>query len=150
MNGDQRKERPRGRFATVDEGGGDLIKCSGKYCRSCCGGYVADCVAVCCCPCAVLHCFALALLKGPCVVGRKCLGRKKKNKNKKNKKVNKRGHHHGGDDVVLERNTREGNSGIVCDSLGKIDSGFDGDKVWRELYQIRHLDFGRVSSSHDD
>ncbi|KAL2335700.1 hypothetical protein Fmac_016913 [Flemingia macrophylla] len=160
--GDRREERaPRGRFATAEEGGGgDLIKCSGKYCRSCCGGYVADCVAVCCCPCAVLHCFALAFVKGPCVVGRRCLGgRKNKEKDKNNKKNIKKDRHHDDDDVVVvgRRNVDEGRSGNnACDSFGEMDSvitlngGFDAEKVWRELYQIGHLDFGRVSFSRDD
>ena len=32
-----------------------------------------------------------------------------------------------------------------------VNAGFDAEKVWKELYQIGHMDFGRVSSSsHDD
>ncbi|RDX62609.1 hypothetical protein CR513_59042, partial [Mucuna pruriens] len=154
MNERTKEEKPRGRFSTEDEGGGDLIKCSGKYCRSCCGGYVADCVAVCCCPCAVLHCFALAFLKGPYVVGRKCFGLWKKKKKKKNKTKTKnknKGHH---EDVVVVVETQIGTSNVSA-SVEQVDTftlnaTFDAEKVWRELYQIAHLDFGRVSSSHDE
>ncbi|TKY50437.1 hypothetical protein E2542_SST27901 [Spatholobus suberectus] len=154
----QKEKRPRGRLSKEGEGGGDSIKCSGKYCGSCCGGYVADCVAVCCCPCAVLHCLALALVMGPYVVGRKCLGLgKKKKKIKSSNKKNKKGRQ---DVVDIERNTEGGasvrvGSGTVSGSVGEIDSvtvnaGFDAEIVWRELYQIGHLDFGRVSSPHGD
>ncbi|WVZ14698.1 hypothetical protein V8G54_012264, partial [Vigna mungo] len=123
-------------------------------CGSCCGGYIADCVAVCCCPCAVLHCCVLALVKGPFLVGRKCLrlGKKKKKNKKKNKK---KGYeydddHEDDDDDDDEEKVKENVSGSdVVDSV-TVNAGFDAEKVWRELYQIGHLDFGRVSSSHDD
>lgn len=170
--------------ATVDDGGGDLIECSGKYCRSCTAGLIADCVALCCCPCAVLHCFALAFVKAPWVVGRRCLGLGNKNKNKNNKghkRKCKRGKHDVVDDVVnvaanddvgvgvvLERSNKEGglrggwpdsNSSSVNSGVGgvaaspmdtvNVSAGFEAEKVWMELYQIGHLDFGRVSFSGD-
>ncbi|KAK7365171.1 hypothetical protein VNO80_14022 [Phaseolus coccineus] len=153
------EKKPRGRFVKEEEeeeGGGETMKCSGKHCGSCCGGYIADCVAVCCCPCAVLHCCVLALVKGPFLVGRKCLrlGKKKNENQKKNKK---KGHHHEYDDDDEVEVGVERVKGGVCgsDVVGEEDSvtvnaGFDAEKVWRELYQIGHLDFGRVSSSHDD
>ncbi|ESW23016.1 hypothetical protein PHAVU_004G012300 [Phaseolus vulgaris] len=138
------EKKPRGRFVE-EEGGGETIKCSGKHCGSCCGGYVADCVAVCCCPCAVLHCCVLALVKGPFLVGRKCL-RLGKKKNKNQKKNKKKGHHEYDDD---DDEVEVGVGGVSGSGSDVVD-GFDAEKVWRELYQIGHLDFGRVSSSHDD
>ncbi|KAK7271669.1 hypothetical protein RJT34_27756 [Clitoria ternatea] len=163
-------ETPRGnsknkRFAAaaVDDGGGDVIECSGKYCRSCTAGMIADCVALCCCPCAVLHCFALAFVKAPWFVGRRCLGLGSKNKNK-NKNKNKKKCHECvvGDVVVVENKVGWPKDNVaaaatttsVCGSLGELDSvtvnaGFEAEKVWMELYQIGHLDFGRVSFSHD-
>ncbi|KAJ0051703.1 hypothetical protein Pint_02728 [Pistacia integerrima] len=42
----------RNRYAVAVDDSGDFIECSGKYCRSCTTGLVADCVALCCCPCA--------------------------------------------------------------------------------------------------
>ncbi|XP_047156558.1 uncharacterized protein LOC124827528 [Vigna umbellata] len=147
------EKKPRGRFVKEEEeeeGGGEMIRCSGKHCGSSCGGYIADCVAVCCCPCAVLHCCVLALVKGPFLVGRKCLrlGKKKGKKKNKNKK---KGHEYDDDDD--EEKVKENVSGsdvvLEMDSV-TVNAGFDAEKVWRELYQIGHLDFGRVSSSHDD
>lgn len=146
------EKNPRGRFEKEEEGGGEKIKCSTKHCGSCCGGYVADCVAVCCCPCAVLHCCAMAIVKGPSLVGRKCLGLGKKNKNKNTKKKGCE------DDVVVVVVERNKNNNIerVQRAVREMDNitvnaGFDAEKVWKELYQIGHMDFGRVSSSsHDD
>ncbi|XP_061363195.1 uncharacterized protein LOC133306830 [Gastrolobium bilobum] len=135
------------RFATADDGGGDQIECSGKYCRSCTAGLIADCVALCCCPCAVVHCFALAFVKAPWVVVRRCFGLGNKNKKKgqdSNKKC-KMGHEDiddDGDDVVVVERNRE------IDSV-TVNAGFEAEKVWVELYQISHLDFGRVSVSVD-
>ena len=132
--------RSKSRFAGVDESG-DPIECSGKYCRSCTAGLVADCVALCCCPCAVLHFLALAFFKAPLMAGRKCLGLAKKKK----KKCMSDGY-----DVVLQRDrVRNLEKGRVEDS--KIEevscesARFEADKVWLELYQIGHLGFGRVS-----
>ena len=154
------------RFATttVDDGGGDPpIECSGKFCRSCTAGLIADCVALCCCPCAVVHCFALAFVKAPWVVGRRCLGLGSKKKVKHKKKCKRGSEDFDGGGVVLERNYREGNLMRVASSnnannvvnvggVGEMESvtvnaGFEAEKVWLELYQIGHLDFGRVSFS---
>uniref|UniRef100_A0A7N0TBP0 Uncharacterized protein n=1 Tax=Kalanchoe fedtschenkoi TaxID=63787 RepID=A0A7N0TBP0_KALFE len=52
----------------------DAIECSGRGCKSCTAGTIADCVAVCFCPCAVVHFLALALVKVPWSVGKRCLG----------------------------------------------------------------------------
>lgn len=150
------EKKPRGRFVKEEEeeeGGGETMKCSGKHCGSCCGGYIADCVAVCCCPCAVLHCCVLALVKGPFLVGRKCLRLGKK----KNKSQKKKGHEYDEDDDdddevevgVVRVKESAGVADSEVDSV-TVNAGFDAEKVWRELYQIGHLDFGRVSSSHDD
>ncbi|KAI4350687.1 hypothetical protein L6164_005117 [Bauhinia variegata] len=143
----------RRRFAAVDESG-DLIECSGKYCRSCTAGLVADCVALCCCPCVVLHCFALAFVKAPRMVGRRCLGllgKKKKNEGQTQRQKQ--------NDGVLERNTdgnltkgwvQEGTlemvSGFVeAEKMASVSGNFEADKVWIELHEIGHLGFGRLS-----
>ncbi|KAK4282401.1 hypothetical protein QN277_013783 [Acacia crassicarpa] len=132
--------RSKGRFAVDDSG--DLIECSGKYCRSCTAGMIADCVALCCCPCAVLHCFALAFVKAPWMAGRRCLGLGKKKK--KTKRIE--------DDVVLERNQREVNtrSDLVEESMREIVSGemtFESEKVWKEMYEIGHFGFFHRNSN---
>jgi hypothetical protein len=136
------------RFATIDDGETDLIECSGKYCKSCTTGLIADCVALCCCPCVVLHCFALAFIKAPWIMGRKCLGLGNKNKNKNksgccHKRKCIKGHQDV--DVVLEGNKEMDLK--ITSPMDSVNVGFEAEKVWHELYQIGHLDFGRVSFS---
>ncbi|GJN15259.1 hypothetical protein PR202_gb02155 [Eleusine coracana subsp. coracana] len=46
-----------------------------RRCRSCAAFAIADCVALGCCPCAVVSLLGLALVKAPLVVGRRCVGR---------------------------------------------------------------------------
>ncbi|KAE8718218.1 Tudor/PWWP/MBT superfamily protein, putative isoform 1 [Hibiscus syriacus] len=128
----------------------DLIECSGKYCRSCTAGVIADCVALCCCPCALLNLLTLALVKVPWKIGRRCLGFGKKNKKKK-KKRNR---------VEMERKcekTREiptvfgeaekfENDGEGKQEMGNFSARLvEAEKVWLELYEGGHLGFGRVS-----
>jgi hypothetical protein len=137
------------RFAAIDDGETDLIECSGKYCKSCTTGLIADCVALCCCPCVVLHCFALAFIKAPWIMGRKCLGLGNKNKNKnKSGCCHKRKCIKGHQDVnvVLEGNKKmDLKIGWPTSPMNSVNVGFEAEKVWHELYQIGHLDFGRVS-----
>lgn len=141
-----------GRFAAAEEegDGGETIECSGKYCRSCTAGMIADCVALCCCPCAVFNCLALAFVKAPWMVGRRCLGfGKKKRKRKKKAKMIEY-------DVVLERNYKEeGNTrigGWVEESMVEMVSGemaFEAaEKVWKEMYdEIGHFGFFHRNSN---
>ncbi|WJX72357.1 hypothetical protein P8452_56244 [Trifolium repens] len=137
------------RFAAIDDSETDLIECSGKYCKSCTTGLIADCVALCCCPCVVLHCFALAFIKAPWIMGRKCLGlgNKHKNKNKSgccHKRKCIKGHQDV--NVVLEGNKEmDLKIGWPTSPMDSVNVGFEAEKVWHELYQIGHLDFGRCS-----
>ncbi|GAV74645.1 hypothetical protein CFOL_v3_18125 [Cephalotus follicularis] len=145
---------------TVDQDSGDLIDCSGRYCKSCTAGLVADCVALCCCPCAVLNILAFAFVKVPYMVGRRCLGlgNKKGKRLEMQRKCRKssRSCNEGGE-FVLER---DGNlrKGRVNEGMSNIESGFneeeqmgsisarcEAERVWLELYQVGHLGFGRVS-----
>ncbi|XP_031265241.1 uncharacterized protein LOC116123638 [Pistacia vera] len=139
----------RNRYAVAVDDSGDLIECSGKYCRSCTTGLVADCVALCCCPCAVVNILALAFVKIPYMVGRKCLGLgKKKRKCKKVEASSSCG-------FVVERNYGDLNKGkLEIESFGEDEEEMDGsvhsarleaERVWLELYQVGHLGFGRIS-----
>ncbi|KAK0590334.1 hypothetical protein LWI29_025518 [Acer saccharum] len=161
-----RRKSRRIRYAVDDNhngggggGGGDLIDCSGKYCRSCTAGLIADCVALCCCPCAVLNILALAFVKIPYKVGKRCLGLGK-NKDKVKRKCKKlEGHDHHG--FVVERdheNLRNKGradkgileivsspSGLIIDNedqdhqemSSSSSARFDeAEKVWLELYQV--------------
>ncbi|KAI8016822.1 hypothetical protein LOK49_LG04G03647 [Camellia lanceoleosa] len=136
----------RHRRCTVEEDTGDPIKCSGKHCQSCTAGLIADCVAVCCCPCAVVSFFALAFFKAPWMMGRRCLGLGKK-KEKKRKCV-------GSEEEDLDGNSRKGR--VEGETYSEIITGFgfgeedeerefEAERVWLEMNQLGHLGFGRVS-----
>ncbi|KAL7100688.1 hypothetical protein ACP275_08G010800 [Erythranthe tilingii] len=141
------------RRAVEEEDGGDLVAaaCTGKSCQSCTAEVIADCVAVCCCPCSVVNFLALALLKLPWAVARKYLGGLKK---KRRRMLEERKCCRGGD--------RDGNSdkGSVGNGTSEICLPPAGDgipeaaangnlgtaeEVWLELYEVGHLNFGRVS-----
>ncbi|KAJ4912046.1 Uncharacterized protein Rs2_06667 [Raphanus sativus] len=62
---------------------GDEDKCSGKRCRSWAAGAIADCLALCCCPCAIINFLTLTFVKVPWMIGRRCLGGRRKKKNKR-------------------------------------------------------------------
>ncbi|XP_050224859.1 uncharacterized protein LOC126674457 [Mercurialis annua] len=156
--GDQKQNKPTKRIRKnrydPDEGG-DLIECSGKFCKSCTGGLIADCVAICCCPCALLHLLALAFVKAPFMIGKKCFRRvkkKKRNKLSSNLQVLTA---QGGDnlekikieDEILEIVNSGFNGGEEDDDGGGgVSARFEAvEKVWLEFYQNGHLGFGRVS-----
>lgn len=131
----------------VEDVSGDLIECSGKRCRSCTGGLVADCVALCCCPCAVVSFFTLAFFKAPWMMGRRCLGLGKKKKEKKRKCEGE-----------IDGNSRNGRVEVEISEFGigfedgeekegNLSARFEAERVWLELYQLGHLGFGRVSFS---
>ncbi|CAA7031381.1 unnamed protein product [Microthlaspi erraticum] len=51
----------------------DESKCSGKRCQSWAAAAIADCVALCCCPCAIINLLTLTFVKVPWMIGRRCL-----------------------------------------------------------------------------
>ncbi|KAL6994349.1 hypothetical protein U1Q18_012455 [Sarracenia purpurea var. burkii] len=133
----------------------DLIGCSGKNCRSCTAGLIADCVAVCCCPCAVVSFFALVFLKAPWMMGRRCLGLGKKKRRRLEKK-RKCERIEGDGGVGIDGNSRKrgvevGTLEMTTGSEGEeeqqnnLSARFEAERVWFELYQLGHLGFGRVS-----
>ncbi|XP_059452814.1 uncharacterized protein LOC132183400 [Corylus avellana] len=144
----------KSRHSSFDDGG-DQIECSGKHCRACTAGLVADCVALCCCPCAVVNLLALAFVKVPWMVGRRCLGLGKEKGRQRLER--KRKCRRSEIDCVVERDGNGRKTTAVAEEEGKmaeIASGFgeeeeermfEAEKVWLELYQVGHLGFGRVS-----
>lgn len=136
----------------------DTIECTGKHCQSCTGAVIADCVALCCCPCAVVNLLTLAFIKVPWMVGRRCLRRLSKRQRKK---------HHKRLEVTGKCHCQGSFSSCGRDSLseGMIEftvgfgleerirrhsfgggSWFEAEKGgWLELYPVGHLSFGRVS-----
>ncbi|WCJ20995.1 hypothetical protein M5689_003189 [Euphorbia peplus] len=140
--------------------GGDLIECSGKYCGSCAAGLIADCVAICCCPCGLINILAFAFVKVPWMVGRKCLGsvkkRRKRKKDKKMLKCQEEEEEEEEDDGDRDGNMRKrrveegiieivGSGLIIGEEMGMGLGGFEAERVWLELYKDGHLGFGRVS-----
>ncbi|ESQ49971.1 hypothetical protein EUTSA_v10021959mg [Eutrema salsugineum] len=150
-------------------------KCSGKRCRSWAAAAIADCVALCCCPCAVLNLLTLALVKVPWMIGRKCIGRSKKRR-KKISREDRFDHNRrsetlkgvsggccgGGDGefddhrFVVERDgsltkeaeeeeEEEKTASFRGEDETRISARVEAERVWLELYQIGHLGFGRVS-----
>uniref|UniRef100_A0A7N0U4L1 Uncharacterized protein n=1 Tax=Kalanchoe fedtschenkoi TaxID=63787 RepID=A0A7N0U4L1_KALFE len=57
--------------AAADDGGGDGVDCSRGCCESCVAGAIADAVAICCCPCAVVDLAAFVLVQVPWAVARR-------------------------------------------------------------------------------
>ncbi|XVF60282.1 hypothetical protein PTKIN_Ptkin08bG0032800 [Pterospermum kingtungense] len=160
----------KSRYA-IDEGGsGDLIECSGKHCRSCTAGAIADCVALCCCPCALVNLLTLALVKVPWKLGRRCLGLGKKKRNRVEMKRkceksfcnscscssscsnegdvhNQFRHSNLREKMRVEQEIWEFPTGFEDEEeeVGKFSARFEAERVWLELYQVGHLGFGRVS-----
>ncbi|KAJ4892593.1 Uncharacterized protein Rs2_19387 [Raphanus sativus] len=162
----------KGRSHGADEEAAPGNKCSGERRRSSwAAAVIADCVALCCCPCAVVNLLTLAFVKVPWMIGRKCIGRRKKRKKKMERED--RFHHNqrsepvkgvssgccgGGygelDDhrFVVERDgslTKEEEEEKTASFWGedeaRISARAEAERVWLELYQIGHLGFGRVS-----
>ncbi|KVI09164.1 uncharacterized protein LOC112511244 [Cynara cardunculus var. scolymus] len=131
------------RSGVAEEGGG--AECSGKSCRSCSARAIADCVAVCCCPCAVVNFFTLTFLKLPWMMGRKCLANNKKKRKKKKLKDVGVSRNEQEEDGALGKATAIGGGESEEGSHNKYSARFEAEKVWLELYRVDNLGFGRVS-----
>ncbi|KAL4577176.1 hypothetical protein LXL04_013280 [Taraxacum kok-saghyz] len=131
----------------LDDGGG--VGCFGNSCRSSTGRVIADCVAVCCCPCAVVNFFTLTFLKLPWMMGKKCLGNvsKKREKKKRLKDAEKRGisRKEKGENGTSGRVTAIGGEEEEEEGKQKYSARFEAERVWLELYRVDNLGFGRVS-----
>ncbi|KAL0331962.1 UNVERIFIED_CONTAM: hypothetical protein Scaly_2097700 [Sesamum calycinum] len=148
--------KPCRRRHAVEDDGGDPVACTGKSCQSCTAGVIADCVAVCCCPCAVVNILALAFFKLPWAVARKCLGGRKKKSRRgmlEGKKECSRLEDRGGisEKKRVENGTSENASSSPGGRIGEeepndnFSAEFRAEEVWLELYEVGHLGFGRVS-----
>ncbi|KAI6700699.1 hypothetical protein NL676_015023 [Syzygium grande] len=150
----------RSRFADDGGGGGegsvggDGIECSGERCRSCTAGVVADCAAVCCCcPCAVVNLLALALVRVPYMVWRRCLARRKKSAAaaaaKKKRKCGRAGGGSSERERIVEEGMRESVYGFGFEEGlgGGVPEEAEERSAWLDLdlYEVGHLSFGRVS-----
>ncbi|KAG6412815.1 hypothetical protein SASPL_125506 [Salvia splendens] len=128
--------RRRSRHSAEEE-----VGCTGRSCQSCTAGVIADCVAVCCCPCAVVNIFTLAFVKLPWAVARRCIGRRRERRRRLEEERRKRG---GGgvDGATTSEIVVNIGEELLNDEFG---AELKGEEVWLELYELGHLGFGRVS-----
>ncbi|GJM89785.1 hypothetical protein PR202_ga06005 [Eleusine coracana subsp. coracana] len=131
-----------------------------RRCRSCAAFAIADCVALGCCPCAVVSLLGLALVKAPLVVGRRCVGRLRRRRrllllDKRVRDVAADEEKKGGDAKKLALAPGP-TAGIAPDwavaggptttttGLGTTEA----ELAWlEEMYRVGHWGFGRVSFS---
>nr|GMD01170.1 uncharacterized protein LOC109158090 [Ipomoea batatas] len=118
---------------------GDEIACTGKACKLCTAGMIADCVAVCCCPCAVVDILVLALFKVPWTLGRKWL-RKRRNGGGARRICSRRSEGIPRMGSVEDETLGMGSSVSVFgirEQGGKdnFSARFDSEEVWFDLYQ---------------
>ncbi|XP_047057098.1 uncharacterized protein LOC124663443 [Lolium rigidum] len=139
-----------------------------QSCGTCGAAAVANCVALCCCPCAVVSCFTLALVKAPYVAGRRWV-RVAKTRRRKTKRVRNlddqldhvEGLGGGGQCNGTERASKEswgepGGAAVPRWWSSTIDESVarEGrmrvsvtEKAWIEMYEVGHWGFGRLSFS---
>ncbi|CAA2994592.1 Hypothetical predicted protein [Olea europaea subsp. europaea] len=116
----------------AEDGGGEAIVCNGKSCQSCTAGMIADCIAVCCCPCVVVNILAFAFLKLPWMVARKYLGLGKK------RECEMIYGHNGRETYeTWEKGTGDEGSLKIVGEEETMNRAFEEEEVWLELYKIR-------------
>lgn len=135
------------------------ISCRGKVC-SCVASFTADCAAICCCPCAILHLLVLAFVKVPSSFARKalCYARKKaalRSSNRKRPEDHKDDH-----DDEDHRGRYSFSPWSYTDSPATSDGSrappkLDTQNFWAELYEAGHMGFGGPpfhcnNHDHDD
>ncbi|WOK91549.1 pentatricopeptide repeat-containing protein [Canna indica] len=133
---------------------GDHVSCSGESCRSCTAVTIAGCIALSCCPCAVVSMLALTLVKLPWVVSRRCLMSLRRRGASLRRRVAHVGDadHKVRDMVVVGREGRSSdmkrNKWNEQQRHGSLPSRIEADdRVWMELYHVGNWGFGRVSFS---
>lgn len=118
------------------------VGCRSQVC-SCAASFTADCAAICCCPCAILHLLILAFVKVPASFARKalCYARKKA-------VLRKRPADHKDDHDDEDHRGRYSFSPWSYTDSPATSTGspappkFDTQKLWAELYEAGHMGFG--------
>ncbi|KAK4785388.1 hypothetical protein SAY86_002077 [Trapa natans] len=124
-----------------------VIGCTGQHCGSCTGVVIADCVALCCCPCAVVSILNLALFKAPWMAGRRCLRRLSKRRRSKKCHFQRSCSRCGGDFLSEGMDSKIG-FGLEERIRRWSFGGFEAeDDHCLEQCPVGHLSFGRVSST---
>lgn len=124
-------------------------------CRSCAAVMLADCIALGCCPCAVVSLLSLALVKAPFVVGRRCVGRLRRRRrmllHKKRVRDVAAGASSSTTIAASDADVRDKATKVEVDVgvAGEVAGGADDEEelAWlEERYRMGHWGFGRVSS----
>ncbi|CAA0833750.1 Unknown protein [Striga hermonthica] len=149
--GNQCRRFRRGGVVEEEDAGDPAVGCTGKSFQSCTAGVIADCVAVCCCPCAVVNILALAFVKLPWAVARRCIGGGRKRRRRRRLEGERKWCEEGRDVICgdgmagFETTSDRVLSGVVVIEEGLNDRFSAKGAVW--------LEFGRVSfngiSFHD-
>lgn len=138
-------------MAHVVHGGNDHVECPGESCRSCTALAIGDCVALGCCPFAVVNMLALALVKAPWVASRRFLAslRRRRASLRRRRRLAEVGEAEEKmrEEVMVGEAGRS--SGEWREDEGRLPPGIieTEDGVWLELYQVGNWGFGRVSFS---
>ncbi|KAG0491175.1 hypothetical protein HPP92_008038 [Vanilla planifolia] len=145
--GGEARRRVREGVAGGDKDVDESARRTERSCHSCAADAVADTIAVCCCPCAVVSQLFLAVLKVPSALGSRCLqiarrrgGALKKDGGGKN----------GESGTISVGESREKKADLRVESLVEISSAWneaEEERAWKEMYLAGHWGFGRVSVS---
>nr|AIW09142.1 TB510 [Taxus baccata] len=128
----------------------------GRQLCSCAASFAGDCAAVCCCPCAFLHLFILAIVAVPCVLTRRVFCYVKKKGRSSNRKLQHFNKTNGDDEkggkcrycsppwsVTQSPCTSE----VLAD--GSLSAKLDTHNIWWELYAAGHMGFGGIPFERD-
>ncbi|CAL4955531.1 unnamed protein product [Urochloa decumbens] len=136
-------------------------RCSRQSCGTCSASAVASCVALCLCPCAVLSCLTLALVKAPYAAGRRCvarLARRRLRKARARRRVRDLDdEQHQQQQKQCPRRSKQQDWGELAraaavgggaEARAKVSSRMDAsEEVWADMYQVGLWGFGRLSFS---
>ncbi|KAG0489228.1 hypothetical protein HPP92_008039 [Vanilla planifolia] len=149
-DGESRRRSPKastGRSRRGDKDVDESARRTERSCHSCAADAVADTIAVCCCPCAVVSQLFLAVLKVPSALGSRCLqiARRRGGASKKDG-----GGKNGESGTISVGESREKKADLRVESLVEISSAWneaEEERAWKEMYLAGHWGFGRVSVS---
>jgi hypothetical protein len=138
----------------------ECAECSTQTCQSCSAFVMGDCIALCCCPCSVVHLLAFSLVKAPYLVGRRCYKILTKKRRFLQKRISDVGESDGEIVIGLKYKDFDSKSGELgmgvwgmglgdCKNVsnGRLSAKLDAEKIWMDLYQVGHWGFGRISFS---
>lgn len=117
------------------------------------GGTTAECAAVCCCPCALVHLAVLALVKLPAGLCKKALKKMKRKPQRRSKQAQGKGSFREETDFELESSVSSSQSDMLRARKGNglvIDHAcISNEEFWEEVTGKRYVGFWRNHSLKD-